>query len=263
MSITGASLHHRSKLARRSSSIVQWDISRFGKESLKPLERQVRVDGVMFVGPVLHVGRRVKRVLALADEDQDVVLALLQDTGANERVVQPIARRRVDDLRPFTGGVDKELKLGIRHSASCADVAMAAGRAVHSCCAPAPPATAASRASSVTRTWTPHPASRRHRLPRERLCRALGVCREKAVEVIANVHIHPGGRIRQSEIDQRNPMVPVAGHTAMIVPNFADARWWSLEKVGVSAGWNELPPFALKRADPFHPPAPPSAESLK
>ncbi len=31
----------------------------------------------------------------------------------------------------------------------------------------------------------------------------------------------------------------------------------------VLAGWNELPPFALKNADRFHPPAPPSAESLK
>lgn len=33
--------------------------------------------------------------------------------------------------------------------------------------------------------------------------------------------------------------------------------------VVVLAGWNELPPFALKRADRFHPPAPPSTESLK
>ena len=58
-------------------------------------------------------------------------------------------------------------------------------------------------------------------------------CREKAVEVIADVHTHPGPHVGQSEIDQRHPMVPVVGHTAMIVPNFADAAWWSLEKVGV------------------------------
>jgi hypothetical protein len=58
-------------------------------------------------------------------------------------------------------------------------------------------------------------------------------CREKAVEVIADVHTHPGPHVGQSETDQKHPMVPVVGHTAMIVPNFADAAWWSLEKVGV------------------------------
>lgn len=58
-------------------------------------------------------------------------------------------------------------------------------------------------------------------------------CREKAVEVIADVHTHPGAQVAQSGIDQRHPMVPVVGHTALIVPHFADAAWWSLEKVGV------------------------------
>ena len=58
-------------------------------------------------------------------------------------------------------------------------------------------------------------------------------CREKAVEVMADVHTHPGSQVAQSEIHQRHPMVPVVGHTAMIVPNFADTAWWSLEKVGV------------------------------
>jgi proteasome lid subunit RPN8/RPN11 len=58
-------------------------------------------------------------------------------------------------------------------------------------------------------------------------------CREKAVEVIADVHTHPGPHVGQSETDKKNPMVPVVGHTAMIVPNFADTAWWSLERVGV------------------------------
>lgn len=58
-------------------------------------------------------------------------------------------------------------------------------------------------------------------------------CRDKAVEVIADVHTHPGPHVGQSETDQRHPMVPVVGHTAMIVPNFGDAAWWSLETVGV------------------------------
>lgn len=58
-------------------------------------------------------------------------------------------------------------------------------------------------------------------------------CRENAVEVIADVHTHPGPNVDQSGIDQRHPMVPVVGHTAMIVPHFAATAWWSLEKVGV------------------------------
>ena len=58
-------------------------------------------------------------------------------------------------------------------------------------------------------------------------------CREQAVEVIADVHTHPGPRVGQSPIDQRHPMVPVVGHIAMIVPSFADTAWWSLKKVGV------------------------------
>jgi proteasome lid subunit RPN8/RPN11 len=58
-------------------------------------------------------------------------------------------------------------------------------------------------------------------------------CRKRTVEVIADVHTHPGPHVGQSGIDQRHPMVPVLGHTAMIVPSFANAPWWSLEKVGV------------------------------
>jgi proteasome lid subunit RPN8/RPN11 len=58
-------------------------------------------------------------------------------------------------------------------------------------------------------------------------------CREKKLEVLADVHTHPCGDVRQSSIDQRNPMLPVMGHTAMIVPNFARTRWWSLNAVGV------------------------------
>jgi len=44
---------------------------------------------------------------------------------------------------------------------------------------------------------------------------------------------HPGSHVGQSGIDQRNPMVPVVGHTAIIVPNFGHAPWRSLETVGV------------------------------
>lgn len=58
-------------------------------------------------------------------------------------------------------------------------------------------------------------------------------CRNTGLEILADVHTHPGGHVGQSSIDQRNPMIPVAGHTAMIVPNYAYAPWWSLESIGV------------------------------
>lgn len=59
------------------------------------------------------------------------------------------------------------------------------------------------------------------------------LCREHDVEILADVHTHPGPYVQQSGIDQRNPMVPMAGHTAIIVPNFAYTPWWSLRAVGV------------------------------
>lgn len=58
-------------------------------------------------------------------------------------------------------------------------------------------------------------------------------CREKKIQIVADVHTHPGRSVRQSSIDQRNPMVPVVGHTAVIVPHFARTRWWSLRAVGI------------------------------
>jgi proteasome lid subunit RPN8/RPN11 len=45
-------------------------------------------------------------------------------------------------------------------------------------------------------------------------------CRELGLEVIADVHTHPGG-YGQSATDQAHPMIPQAGHLALIVPRFA------------------------------------------
>ncbi len=58
-------------------------------------------------------------------------------------------------------------------------------------------------------------------------------CKKRKVAVLGDVHTHPGHDVRQSPIDQRHPMVPVIGHTAMIVPNFGQTAWWSLNFVGV------------------------------
>jgi proteasome lid subunit RPN8/RPN11 len=77
-------------------------------------------------------------------------------------------------------------------------------------------------------------------------------CKEKRLEVVADVHTHPGPDVGQSLIDQRHPMVPVVGHTAMIVPSFAKTGWWSLRAVGVyeylgSFKWRSHPPSARLR----------------
>lgn len=46
------------------------------------------------------------------------------------------------------------------------------------------------------------------------------LCREAGLGVIADVHTHPLGAF-QSRPDRENPMVPLPGHIALIVPYFA------------------------------------------
>jgi hypothetical protein len=77
-------------------------------------------------------------------------------------------------------------------------------------------------------------------------------CKERSLQVIADAHTHPGPDVGQSSIDQRHPMVPIVGHTAMIVPNFGNTSWWSLRTVGVyeylgNFKWRSHPPSAKKR----------------
>lgn len=54
--------------------------------------------------------------------------------------------------------------------------------------------------------------------------RRLGVlwahCRETRREVVADIHVHPGG-FRQSESDMANPVIAEVGHVAIILPHFA------------------------------------------
>jgi hypothetical protein len=66
-------------------------------------------------------------------------------------------------------------------------------------------------------------------------------CREHNVEVLADVHTHPGAYIQQSKIDQDNPLVAQRGHIAIIVGHYAQDRA-SLRDVGIyeyggDAGW--------------------------
>jgi proteasome lid subunit RPN8/RPN11 len=59
------------------------------------------------------------------------------------------------------------------------------------------------------------------------------ICRESKVQLLADIHTHPGIDVRQSHIDQRHPMVAEVGHTALIAPRFAYTSRWSLRGVGV------------------------------
>ena len=46
-------------------------------------------------------------------------------------------------------------------------------------------------------------------------------CRELGVEVLGDVHTHPGWRIDQSHTDEDNPLVAQVGHFALVVPDYA------------------------------------------
>lgn len=47
------------------------------------------------------------------------------------------------------------------------------------------------------------------------------LCAAQDARVVADVHTHPGSHVRQSEIDRAHPMISVAGHVALIFPNYA------------------------------------------
>lgn len=49
-----------------------------------------------------------------------------------------------------------------------------------------------------------------------------GLCRQRQLMVVADVHTHPGAA-GQSGSDRTNPMIATAGHVAIIVPQFA--KW--------------------------------------
>ncbi|MDV4179770.1 hypothetical protein R1521_14775 [Rhizobium brockwellii] len=59
------------------------------------------------------------------------------------------------------------------------------------------------------------------------------ICRNSGLEVIADSHTHGNMGTGQSVTDQRNPMIPEVGHTALIFPYFARMAPWSMRGVGV------------------------------
>ena len=71
------------------------------------------------------------------------------------------------------------------------------------------------------------------------------LCKRKGMTVVADVHVHPGGS-GQSVSDREHPMIAVAGHLALILPNYARRplrrrnigiyryqgrkRWWAVPR---------------------------------
>ncbi len=59
------------------------------------------------------------------------------------------------------------------------------------------------------------------------------ICREKGLQVLADVHTHPGSWTGQSGADKKHPMIAQAGHIALIIPNLATKRGQLLKNVGI------------------------------
>lgn len=67
-------------------------------------------------------------------------------------------------------------------------------------------------------------------------------CRKRGYGVVADVHVHPGG-YGQSGSDRADPVMPRAGHIAMIIPDFA-ARQTNPGGIGLyeylgNGGWRD------------------------
>jgi hypothetical protein len=69
-------------------------------------------------------------------------------------------------------------------------------------------------------------------------------CSERGVEVVADIHTHPGGA-GQSRSDRDHPMVSMRGHVALIAPRFArsafDLRGIGVYRYAGSKAWLDLP----------------------
>jgi proteasome lid subunit RPN8/RPN11 len=62
--------------------------------------------------------------------------------------------------------------------------------------------------------------------------RLWALCRSTGLEVLADVHTHPGPCF-QSTIDSAHPMVPEPGHVALIIADFAEGWNWRMARLGV------------------------------
>lgn len=58
-------------------------------------------------------------------------------------------------------------------------------------------------------------------------------CRAAGLDVVADIHTHPGGNTGLSMTDRQHPMLPNPGHYALIVPSFAGGPVWSSRGVSI------------------------------
>ena len=58
-------------------------------------------------------------------------------------------------------------------------------------------------------------------------------CRLHEVRVLADVHTHPEAWTGQSIVDKANPMIPNAGHIALIIPCYSKRKKQKLRGVGM------------------------------
>jgi proteasome lid subunit RPN8/RPN11 len=59
------------------------------------------------------------------------------------------------------------------------------------------------------------------------------LCRTRALDVVGDAHTHGDASPRQSETDRVNPVMPLPGHVAMIVPSFGNTARWHLGRCAV------------------------------
>lgn len=59
------------------------------------------------------------------------------------------------------------------------------------------------------------------------------ICKDRNLQVLADVHTHPTRDVRQSYIDKVNPMLPVRGHVALILPKYGRSSKWTLTPAGI------------------------------
>lgn len=59
------------------------------------------------------------------------------------------------------------------------------------------------------------------------------ICKERRLQVLADIHTHPGSWTGQSGADKKHPMIAQAGHIALIIPHLATKRGELLKNVGI------------------------------
>lgn len=75
------------------------------------------------------------------------------------------------------------------------------------------------------------------------------MCNKKGYEVICDVHTHPSNNTSQSTSDKDNPMIKRTGHTALIIPCYAQKSFQLLNGVGIyqyqENGWLKARDFKI------------------